>query len=305
VISFRKIFSRKGPVDPAPAPSPLRVEELRSLEEFRAFLARGEGLGPGKWEMPATDAAQFEVSGYCYVDRRWVAFKMDDLYATRTGTSVHYNWRERMVCPLCGLNNRLRASVHLFETVLHPALTSRIWLTERLSPLYDALHPRFPSLVGSEFFGDGKVSGWTSLMGVRHEDITASSFGDGSLDGVLSFDVLEHVPDPQRAFREVFRILAPGGTLLFSAPFIFGEHPSRTRARRLPDGTVEHLMPPQYHSDPVNSSQGILCYTEFGWDTLDQLKAAGFDDAYCGMYDSSEYGYVGGLQVVFVARKPG
>ena len=36
-------------------------------------------------------------------------------------------------------------------------------------------------------------------------------FPDGSFDAVLSFDVLEHVQDPRRAFREIHRVLRAGG----------------------------------------------------------------------------------------------
>lgn len=36
-------------------------------------------------------------------------------------------------------------------------------------------------------------------------------FGDGELDFVWIFDVLEHVDDPERVLREVTRVLKPGG----------------------------------------------------------------------------------------------
>ncbi len=43
---------------------------------------------------------------------------------------------------------------------------------------------------------------------------------DGSLDSILCSQVLEHVPDPERALRELFRCLKPGGTLLVSVPHL-------------------------------------------------------------------------------------
>ncbi|HKV85795.1 MAG TPA: class I SAM-dependent methyltransferase [Ktedonobacterales bacterium] len=42
---------------------------------------------------------------------------------------------------------------------------------------------------------------------------------DGSFDGVLFLDVLEHLPDAQGAIREVARVLRPGGTLALSVPY--------------------------------------------------------------------------------------
>src|SRR5262249_39082598 len=50
-------------------------------------------------------------------------------------------------------------------------------------------------------------------------------FEDGSFDLVLGHAVLHHLPDLDQAFSEFFRVLAPGGTVVFA-----GE-PSRTGDR--------------------------------------------------------------------------
>lgn len=42
-------------------------------------------------------------------------------------------------------------------------------------------------------------------------------FLDGAFDGVVSFDVLEHLPHPGRAIAEAARVLRPGGWALFYA----------------------------------------------------------------------------------------
>lgn len=42
-------------------------------------------------------------------------------------------------------------------------------------------------------------------------------YGDGSVDGVILPQVLEHMPDPQAMLDEVARVLAPGGTVTVSA----------------------------------------------------------------------------------------
>jgi SAM-dependent methyltransferase len=50
-------------------------------------------------------------------------------------------------------------------------------------------------------------------------DITTIPVPDGSFGAVLCVSVLEHVPDPVAALAELARVLAPGGTLLLTAPF--------------------------------------------------------------------------------------
>jgi 2-polyprenyl-3-methyl-5-hydroxy-6-metoxy-1,4-benzoquinol methylase len=53
-------------------------------------------------------------------------------------------------------------------------------------------------------------------------DITAIPVPDASFDAVLCTEVLEHVPEPIAALKEMVRILRPGGSLLISAPL--GSH---------------------------------------------------------------------------------
>jgi ubiquinone/menaquinone biosynthesis C-methylase UbiE len=50
-------------------------------------------------------------------------------------------------------------------------------------------------------------------------DITDIPEPDSSFDAVMCIEVLEHVPDPIRALRELTRLLRFGGTLIVTAPF--------------------------------------------------------------------------------------
>ena len=43
-------------------------------------------------------------------------------------------------------------------------------------------------------------------------------FADGSLDVLIASEVVEHLPEPQRVFTELSRVLAPGGLLLVTMP---------------------------------------------------------------------------------------
>lgn len=49
-------------------------------------------------------------------------------------------------------------------------------------------------------------------------DILAIPVADASFDVVLCTEVLEHVPEPATAVREIARLLRPGGRLLISSP---------------------------------------------------------------------------------------
>jgi len=56
----------------------------------------------------------------------------------------------------------------------------------------------------------------TDIIGVAE----CLPFRDGSIDAVLSLNVLEHVKDPFTAARELIRVLKPGGELMCVAPFL-------------------------------------------------------------------------------------
>lgn len=43
-------------------------------------------------------------------------------------------------------------------------------------------------------------------------------FRDSSFDIALCSDVIEHLPDPALCFREINRVLKPGGTLILTTP---------------------------------------------------------------------------------------
>lgn len=55
-------------------------------------------------------------------------------------------------------------------------------------------------------------------------DAQALGIRDGSFGVVLCTEVLEHLPEPQRAVDEMFRVLEPGGELLLTTRFLFPIH---------------------------------------------------------------------------------
>lgn len=49
-------------------------------------------------------------------------------------------------------------------------------------------------------------------------------FGDNQFDSILCNQVLEHVFDPELFLKEVYRVVKPGGTVMFTVPFMWDEH---------------------------------------------------------------------------------
>lgn len=270
---------------------------LRSFEEYKGFseLAKKHDSKCRQFEneLALGDAP---LSGICAVCRRPVDF----IYGADANGEI--NWRESVLCQSCRLNNRMRAALHYFYQRLNPAKDSRIYIAEQLTRMYSLLKKRHPNLVGSEYLGADKPFGRES-NGIRNEDLQNLSFANGSFDFLLNFDVLEHVPDHNKCLSEMCRVLRPGGVLLFSAPFGVNCGETVTRAVMEPDGSITHILPPEIHGNPTDPEGGSLSFRTFGWSLLDDLRAAGFGDAWAEIYWSKEYGYLGANQTLFVALK--
>jgi SAM-dependent methyltransferase len=155
--------------------------------------------------------------------------------------------------------------------------------------------------VGAEYLGNTIARGSTDERGLRNEDARRLSFADGELKAVLSFDVFEHMFDYRAAFRECYRVLGHGGTLIFTVPFDPHSSNHIERAVESSTGEILHLMPPEYHGDPL-SDGGILCYRHYGWKMLDELREVGFGDVFACVFHSEPMGYYTN-QIIFICEK--
>jgi len=242
---------------------------------------------------------EFVVKGYSYVAKKEVNFKCDFQY------SVGYpsvNWRERLICPITGFNNRLRFSIHVIDSLLNLNSKSSIYIMEQVTSMYSYMSDRYINLIGSEYLGEGGVPfGAANERGIRNEDCTKLSYAGESFDTILSYDVFEHIPNFGLAFEECYRVLKKGGRLLFSAPFNVNSYSNLIRAVHDNSGKVVHLLEPEFHGDPVGDG-GILCYQHFGWEVIDELKKLGFSRVSAVIGWSEEFCYFE-PQIQFIAIK--
>ncbi len=286
-------------------PAALIITRVSNQKDFEKHLAKTAVQDPDRRKRErelAQPTPHFHAPGFCFPCQRWTEFVSSWAWAYEAGGQLNVNWREHLLCPHCRLNNRMRAVVHLIAQTLDLSRNSRIYATEQTSPLFGYLRKSFPRMVGSEYLDVTIPLGRKNPAGLRNEDLTRLTFRDESFDAILSFEVLEHIPDYRAAFAECARTLKPRGKMLFSVPFGVKARQNRIRARLREDGTIEHLLPPEYHCDP-RSPEGSLCFQHFGWEMLDQLKLAGFSAVSALCYYSRDFGYLGGEQIQFLAEK--
>jgi SAM-dependent methyltransferase len=178
------------------------------------------------------------------------------------------NHRESPICLGCGSVPRQRALAKVVRARFAELTKVRV-------------HESSPSLCTYLFFArhtrEYRASYyWPGLtrrnVGVfANVDLRAQPFAAASFDLVVTQDVLEHVPEPMLALREIERTLCPGGVHIFTVPRM--DHCDTSPRARLTATGFEHLQPPEYHRDPI-SRAGTLVVTDWGRD-LEALVAAG------------------------------
>lgn len=291
----------------------LEVTKVRDRAEYERALAQPAWHERADLERRLAqehrDDEEFAVPGFSLLAGGPVDFLVDRQYGAelRDGLTIP-RWRERLVCPVTQLTNRQRAMVLFLReygvrVLQREKRTPDVFMFEQVTPLFQYLRQaeKAWNIAGCEWLGPDVKPG-AVVNGIRHEDCAALSLADSSVDIVMSLDVFEHVPDPRRGFREKARVLRPGGVLLMTVPF-FPDRDATVQRARHAGGKLEHLLPPEYHGNPVDPEGGSLVYHDFGWDLLPMIREAGFGDAFIGLYWSLEYGHLGVPQTVFIAAK--
>ena len=248
-------------------------------------------------------AEGYSTDGFCIPCNKKVPLHVDMLWGGRRVENKNVpNWRERLVCPVCQMNNRQRLIAALVKYRLEQTSAAQVYFMEQVTPIFRWATKQFPQhqITGSEYLGYEYQSG-AVIKGIRHEDVTKLSFKDDSLDLIVSNDVFEHIPNPSQGFQECARVLRPGGAMLATIPFQVDSDVSITRAELNATG-VKNLLPAVFHGNPV-SSEGSLVFTDFGWDLIQLFLNAGFSSSAVEVYASEAYGHLGGGQLIFVLSK--
>jgi SAM-dependent methyltransferase len=192
-----------------------------------------------------------------------------------------------MFCEHCGSSLRVRRLAETLVDLYGDGATALVELIRE-----DA----FRALQVAEINSVGRMHPFlVDLPGLVHveypeEDLQALSWADESFDLVLTSETLEHVPDPEVALRETFRVLRPGGRHVFTVPVDVSLTATRSRA----DLPAEHHGRGGGPFGLVTRKADMLVHTDFGGDLDHVVRAAGF-------------GYEGhgtGLGLVVVATRP-
>lgn len=157
---------------------------------------------------------------------------------------------ESSLCPVCGSIGRDRFLLWCWtQRTAYDASAVLLETSPRLGPVYRARMAERLTYLSSDF----DLSAHKADLQLDLQDI---ALPDDSIDVVLTPHVLEHVPDTDRALRELHRILRPGGDVFLQVPF--------------PQAKTAPPPGPEYHGDST------LVHWRFGWDLADRVRDHGF-----------------------------
>ena len=88
-------------------------------------------------------------------------------------------------------------------------------------PLYEAYRP-YVAEVHCIDWGNSPHS--VDHVDVQHDLTQPLPFVDSRFDTILLSDVLEHLPEPESLWRELARVLVPGGKVILNVPFLYWLH---------------------------------------------------------------------------------
>jgi SAM-dependent methyltransferase len=224
---------------------------------------------------------------YCHCCRRETSFKIEG------------DWlRDQYKCTRCGSIPRQRHIQYVMDSYF------RGWERRKIheSSPSNTLISRYCDDYSSSQYFDGVEPG-CSVKGVRCENLEALTFEDESFDLFITQDVFEHIFNPERAAREIMRVLKPGGAHIFTAPKHKGIPSSYPRAKLI--GTqVEHIHEPSYHGNPIGDGR-VLVTWDYG-DDFESLMNSWSDSVTTTFITKDRrLGLDGEYLEVFVTRKPG
>jgi SAM-dependent methyltransferase len=134
----------------------------------------------------------------------------------------------------------MTTSTHRAATLARFERHRQVWSKNAaLRVLYRHWYGEIRAALGDAFPGNvvelGSGPGFSKelLPGIRTSDVVAADwhddeidatrpwpFDDGTLDGIVLFDVLHHLAEPRMLFREVSRTLRPGGRFVLMEPYV-------------------------------------------------------------------------------------
>jgi SAM-dependent methyltransferase len=179
------------------------------------------------------------------------------------------NWlRDYYKCVHCDSIPRQRALVSALNLFVPKWKSLAIHESSPCGPASEYIKRNSPQYTQSFFFPN--IALGTHYNGNRCENLESMTFPDNSFDLFITQDVMEHVNNPEKAFREISRVLKPNGIYLFTVPIYQNLDRSSPRILVEEDGQIHTIKEPVYHGNPIDINGSLVTY-DYGLDFSDLI----------------------------------
>jgi len=177
-------------------------------------------------------------------------------------------------CLGCGANITNLSLIPVIQSHLKKNKISICWEMSTYGGTLDYLKKNIKTVHVSEFFPGAKPG--EIIGGIANEDVQNLSFANSSLDLITSNQVFEHVPDDIKGYSECYRVLKPGGCLIFSIPLY--DILETEKLAEIADGVVTYFSEPEYHDSRSTGPKSILTFWHHSMnDICERVSQVGFE----------------------------
>jgi SAM-dependent methyltransferase len=210
---------------------------------------------------------------------------------------AHNEWfRDHYNCSLCTSIPRERILMHILNKH-YPSYKDLV--IHESSPVFRSTSlylKNFCKKYSYSYYDEQFNSGaYLEQYGCYNQNLAQTSFEDNTFDIIITQDVMEHVFEIEKVFKEIARILKINGSHIFTTPLVNKNKPTVIRAS-LENGNINYIHPKVYHGNPIDN-QGSLVTYDFGYDIARfipdncHLSIYSLENSYLGL-EKTEYNEV-------------
>lgn len=234
--------------------------------------------------------------GKCPCCGTWTLFKSHD-----------YNYREYYQCIRCGSNPRQRAIIKVIQDLYPNWLEQIIHESSPGGSTFQKMRHECKNYSYSYFYPQKELGEPLDKSNqITNQNLESLSFPDESFDLFITQDVLEHINEPLKALKEIYRCLKPGGSHIFTVPISLFQ---TTKPRiKMENGKAIPIVKEVYHGNPISEKGSLVTYDWGGEDIRSIIDStAPFKTDVIDFYPSKENHLIGvdAMPIfIFVSKKP-